>query len=238
MLEIKTSYQSGILNIELYGAFDSLTSPDFKQWLTDKSITGYHYFALNCRGLEYISSRGIGMLVELHNVLNEGQTRLMLYHVSNEVLNLLEFLKINRNLPIAETYKQVEETFNANPQKIKVPVAGIPVKKEAEKVTGLEDKDRQPSQQLPDHNDVASGTVQEAENSSHGATPSEGETISTDTREHEYIDLSSEKWTRHGNDLNKINIIYCPNCGEKLKVSKKGLYLCPDCRTKFNYPFQ
>ena len=32
-------------------------------------------------------------------------------------------------------------------------------------------------------------------------------------------------------------LIFCPNCGVQLRVTKPGGYLCPSCRVKFQYPF-
>jgi anti-anti-sigma factor len=218
MLEIKTSYQGGILNIELYGALDSLTSPDFKQWLSDKASAGYHYFALNCTGLEYMSSRGISIIVELNNILNESEPRMMLYHISNEVFNLLDFLKLSHSIPIAETFQQVQEKFGTNPLKKKPSIVQTAKPEEIPvNVEGIEKAGEQPEvKETPEPNlHVASH----------------------DVHDDSYIDLSKEKWTKHGDDISVINIIFCPNCGEKLKVSKKGLYLCPECRNKFNYPF-
>ena len=33
------------------------------------------------------------------------------------------------------------------------------------------------------------------------------------------------------------SVVFCPNCGARLRVQQAGKYLCPSCRTKFQYPF-
>lgn len=236
MLELKTSFRSGILNIELYGALDALTAPDFKYWLTEKSQSGYHYFALNCGGLEYISSRGIGILSELNYVLNGQKHRLVLYHVSNEVLNLLEFLKLSEVIPIVENLQQVYSKFKeAASQKVHVETAAkssdssnfVGVMAEAEE----EMETAQPSAADFNHASNAAGQA-----SSENAAE-KNEEVNEEVNE-EYIDLSNHTTSTEPFDVVTMNIVFCPNCGQSLRVSKKGLYLCPDCRTKFNYPFQ
>jgi anti-anti-sigma factor len=233
MLELKTSYHSGILNIELYGSLDSLTAPDFKFWLTQKSDGGYHYFALNCGGLEFISSRGIGIITELNNILNAADHRLILYHVSNEVLNLLNFLKLSENIPIVDNFVKVKEKFGEKPKqkyhKTEPPKAApVEYLEEGEEAfSGISS--------TPASFNTTEKTRKAAETRDHShavATDAETETL-----DEEYIDLSQMEHLKEEYNVAQMNIIFCPNCGQNLRVSKKGLYLCPDCRAKFNYPF-
>lgn len=230
MLELKTSYHSDILNVELYGALDSLTAPDFRFWLIEKSQTGYHYFSLNCVGLEYISSRGIGVLTELNNVLNEGRCRLVLYNVSNEVLNLLEFLKLADTIPIVNSFSQVKDKFEHKQEEaVRAPnpvtassfsFSGFSPAEEPENGRALEDD--------PDETGNGLGNVR-----------GEAEFAKTqDEVDEEYILLNQGSKQKENYDVSKMSIVFCPNCGENLRVSQKGLYLCPECRTKFNYPFR
>ncbi|MDH4200060.1 MAG: STAS domain-containing protein [Spirochaetia bacterium] len=231
MLELKTSFHSGVLNIELYGALDALTAPDFKYWLTEKSETGYHYFALNCGGLEYISSRGIGILCELNSTLNGQKHRLVLYHVSNEVLNLLEFLKLSEVIPIVENLRQVyaklkdisshKEPVQTTRQTSAVDLVGVMGESE---------------DQMEEEQELVS--TFSGEKTSGAGVPPQKVPASVDTGKEEYIDLSNYKLTDDVFDVASMNIVFCPNCGQNLRVTKKGLYLCPDCRTRFNYPFQ
>ncbi|MDH4263773.1 MAG: STAS domain-containing protein [Spirochaetia bacterium] len=239
MLELKTSYHNGILNIELYGALDSLTAPDFKHWLTQKSSNGYHYFALNCVGLEYISSRGIGIITELNHILNASDSRLIFYHVSNEVLNLLNFLKISDSIPIVENFAQVKEKFG---DKLK----HKPSTAESDKKTNVK-SDGEVSEsfvgisatpEIRNENVQIKTTHNNLTNTMNVAEFYEK--TSSDTLKssaEEYIDLSQMEHTKTDYNVAQMNIVFCPNCGQNLRVSKKGLYLCPDCRTKFNYPF-
>jgi len=274
MLELKTSYHDGILNIELYGALDSLTAPDFKHWLTQKSSGGYHHFTLNCGGLEFVSSRGIGILTELNNILNATEKRLILYHVSVEVLNLLTFLKLSDSMPIVENFAKAKERFEKNPRarSVKIEPTPMPVDQAPENPVEEETfeeippevastapvgqtpdeipvKINEPENAAPEESYVGISTTAETrpveEKTLKPAAPPQSRPTMTipepfeevDKAREEYIDLN--RWDRGNADYNisKMNIVYCPNCGQGLRVTKKGLYLCPECRSKFNYPF-
>jgi len=237
MLELKTSYQSGILNIELYGALDSLTAPDFKYWLTQKSISGYHYFALNCGGLEYISSRGIGIITELNNVLNAADSRMILYHVSNEVLNLLNFLKLSEYILIVDTYAHLKDKFGDKPaqkaqKKDTLPVLSeeVPLEDEYTGITASPEKVSK--EDLTADGQAGFNSTEVLYDQQLNLKKGNLETI-----HEEYIDLSKVETSTAEYDVAQMNIVFCPNCGQHLRVSKKGLYLCPDCRIQFNYPF-
>lgn len=280
MLELKTSYHDGILNIELYGALDSLTAPDFKHWLTQKSAGGYHHFALNCGGLEFISSRGISVLTELNNILNATESRLVLYHVTNEVMNLLAFLKLSGNMPIVENFSKAKERFEKNPPQ-KSPENEPVMESRDEALDNHFDKafdetldkvQKDSTDQDFHHGDIRAATVgvvkmnevgpadhitnrstehnytgiststenRPEENPSaqveDGSSNTSTTTVQSEIRE-EYIDLN--QWERENTqyDVTRMNVVFCPNCGQNLRVQKKGLYLCPECRSKFNYPF-
>lgn len=111
MLELKTSTTENILDIELRGSLDSQSASDFKAWVLEKNVQGYNMFALNCRELEFISSRGISALIEINKLLRARKSHLALYHLSEEALNLLKFLKITDEIAIKETLKEIIETF-------------------------------------------------------------------------------------------------------------------------------
>lgn len=237
MLELKTTYHGGILDIEMYGALDSLTAPDFKHWLTQKSASGYHYFAINCAGLEYISSRGIGVITELNAILNAAHSRLVFYHVSNEVLNLLNFLKLSDEIPIVENFAQVKEKFgdkarqkHQRSEAPKEPHRESPVEESFKGISSTPEKQEEPA------DTISKKTSFNTTESGHPKR-SEQNTADSGTLVEEYIDLNKIQ-LKTEYDVAHMNIVFCPNCGQNLRVSKKGLYLCPDCRIKFNYPFQ
>ena len=245
MLELKTSYQNGILNIEMHGALDSLTAPDFKFWLTQKCSHGYHYFALNGRNLEFISSRGIGILTELNNILNSGEVRFILYQISDEVSKLLNFLKISDTLPIVENFKNVTDKFGDKPaQKLAPEEKKVTEESQKEKTveTPVEEKNYVGIAASTELNSQSTHEKEKTNSHSNAHTTTEAAVqnlsdINDAETEEEYIDLSKVPNPGLKYDNAEVNVIFCPNCGQNLRVSKKGLYLCPDCRTKFQYPF-
>lgn len=120
MLELNTATQKDILQVELEGALDSQTSADFKAWVEEKMLEGYRAFAFDCLGLQYISSRGISVLLELKKLLSTRQGDLVLYQVSAEVQKLLEFLQVTTKIQICENseeaYRQLADINKAQPE--------------------------------------------------------------------------------------------------------------------------
>ena len=100
MLSMNTLLNKDVLIIELDGALDSVTGSDFKSWIEEKMLAGHRAFALDCTRLEYISSRGIGSLLETQSTLESSDGMLVLFSLSQEVLNLFIFLKLNTKITV------------------------------------------------------------------------------------------------------------------------------------------
>lgn len=100
MLTMNTLTSTNSLIIELDGALDSVTGADFKAWIEEKMLAGYTSFALDCTRLDYISSRGIGSLMETQMLLENRDGSLALFALSSEVRNLFLFLKLQNKIPL------------------------------------------------------------------------------------------------------------------------------------------
>ncbi|MES0488608.1 MAG: STAS domain-containing protein [Leptospirales bacterium] len=276
MLELKTSVQSNIFDIELSGALDSQSAYDFKSWMIQKNLEGYRVISLNCHGLEYISSRGIGSLVDIHRVFHSKQSVLVLYHVSNEVLQLLEFLKLTSEIVILADFKSVSDSYadiarEATPEEpppapaqTKVPEepkdsvsqekstpeeqTSAPVDENVEEVIEL-DIEETPlavpaSSPEPVSTEIVKETVVENTTSAPAAiqdapVPHAEPAPQAVEEQDEYINLTetaSESVQSHPTEFTPM-YVYCPNCRQSLRIKKAGQYLCPECRTKFRYPF-
>ena len=274
MLELKTSVQNNIFDIELSGALDSQSAYDFKSWMIQKNLEGYRVISLNCHGLEYISSRGIGSLVDIHRVFNSKQSVLVLYHVSNEVLQLLEFLKLTNEIVILADFKSVTDSYSdiareATPEEpppapTKVPEASelqdVPPKEQAppddqpqtildddddaEEIIELDIENALLATPEPVKRETINEVLEEKPTSAPTATFDEPVAQSTEeenleTEQDEYINLSetsTESAPSVPTEFTPI-YVYCPNCRQSLRIKKAGHYLCPECRTKFRYPF-
>lgn len=213
MLEIKTDKEKNVLLVEIDGVLDSHTASDFKSWVEEKIIEGYSAFGFNCKNLKYISSRGISSLIEISQILEKRKGHIGLFHVSPEVKNLLSFLQLNDKIPTAENSEAIVNRF-VEPNYV-------------------EPKEEPPASKTNKSNET-------------GVTPPKEETIVTlgeqtpssedYNKSLEYTsDDAGKKMKEAATTTLKVEskVIACPNCGIKLRVTKAGTYLCPECRTKF-----
>lgn len=104
MLEFNTAFEKDILVIELEGSLDSHSAADFRAWFNEKTRGGYRAFAIDCLCLEYISSAGIGALIDLQNALQGQEGKMVLFQLSSETRQLLKFLQLEKKLNLAGDY--------------------------------------------------------------------------------------------------------------------------------------
>ena len=223
MLELNTSIKDEVFIIELEGVLDSRTASDFKSWFEERMLDGYYDFVLDFLSLEYLSSRGIGVLTELNNFLRSKGGRMAICHASDEIIRLLRFLKIDAMIKIcsgakdavSEVHKMRRETThtpgNFNVKTEQIP-AGSADNLTAEENLSSEEKITEKTDSETNKNFSEKDLVQEkyAENKKG------------------HSEESSEK---HYN----TRIIFCQNCGQRLRVNKPGKYLCPSCKINFFY---
>lgn len=212
MLEINTDKEKNVLLVEIDGVLDSHTASDFKSWVEEKIIEGYLAFGFNCKNLKYISSRGISSLIEISQILEKRKGRIGLFHVSPEIKNLLSFLQLNDKIPTAENSEAIVDRFvdpnYVKPEEEIIVTSGEKTEPLTENKSERQiDGEQAPNPGLEDHNKALEYTSDGA-----GEKMKEAATTTLEV---------------------KSKVIACPNCGIKLRVTKAGTYLCPECRTKF-----
>lgn len=104
MLEFNTAFDKEILVIELEGALDSHSATDFRSWFNEKIGAGYRAFAIDCLCLEFISSAGITALIEVQNILQNQNGKVVLFQLSGETRQLLRFLQIEKKIQLVADY--------------------------------------------------------------------------------------------------------------------------------------
>lgn len=108
MLQLTTKSSSRIFLIEIEGALDSQNSQDFKSYILDKLSAGYRVFGLDLAQMQYISSRGIAIILELQDEIERHHGGLALFHLSSEVRNLFDFLQISKRVKLFDQQKAAE----------------------------------------------------------------------------------------------------------------------------------
>ena len=108
MLQLTTKSSSRIFLIEIEGALDSQNSQDFKNYILEKLSAGYRVFGLDLAQMQYISSRGIAIILELQDEIERHYGGLALFHLSSEVRNLFDFLQISKRVKLFDQQKAAE----------------------------------------------------------------------------------------------------------------------------------
>ena len=104
MLEFNTAFDKEILVIELEGALDSHSAADFRSWFNEKIAAGYRAFAIDCLCLEFISSAGITALIDVQNILQNQNGKVVLFQLSGETRQLLRFLQLEKKIQLVADY--------------------------------------------------------------------------------------------------------------------------------------
>ncbi|MDH5717605.1 MAG: STAS domain-containing protein [Spirochaetia bacterium] len=209
MLELNTFIKNKIIIIELEGVLDSRTASDFKIWIEERRLDGYSDFILDLLKLEYLSSRGIAALTETNSLLRSRGGRMVICSPTDEVMRLLHFLKIDKIIPVCLDIEQAALKISEMPIEDNVTSAGSDNINISEYIT-----ERNLKKEISDN-------IEKKEN--------------VDTQSASLESKTSEKATTSVLGDIKAKIIYCQNCGCKLRVNKTGKYLCPSCRISFYY---
>ena len=88
MLNIEKTLEDGTLLIELEGRLDTTTAPDLESAIMD-SIDGITDLTLNFKGLEYISSAGLRVLLSAQKKMN-AKGSMKVTNVSPEIDEIFE----------------------------------------------------------------------------------------------------------------------------------------------------
>lgn len=94
-MTIESKKEDGKLNLKLTGTLDSLGSPDLEAKLAEELTDDVKELILNFAGVDYISSRGLRVLVSTHRKM---QGRPM--HLENVNDNVKEVLRLSGLLKV------------------------------------------------------------------------------------------------------------------------------------------
>ena len=115
MIDIKTYTYKHIFVAEIQGVLDSQCAEDFRIWFEEKIKKGYAYIALDLLDMEFISSMGIGALVDVARLVKNVEGRLVLFNLNYEVKNIISFLKLDEAFIISENAEEaIQELENVH----------------------------------------------------------------------------------------------------------------------------
>ncbi len=99
--------------VTLSGSIDASTLPKFKTVLY--TLIGAHRYKLiiDCKGLTFISSAGVGLLMDVHDRVNLLQGDMKLINVTPQACETIELLGFSDALRILSDERQALKEFKA-----------------------------------------------------------------------------------------------------------------------------
>ncbi len=110
-LEIIEERQNDINIYRLHGQLDTNTSPEFEQRLFKAITDGTRNLVLNLKGLHYISSAGIRVLLKAINAIRRLNGRIILCCLEDYVKEVFEISGMGVLLPIFPTRDDALKAF-------------------------------------------------------------------------------------------------------------------------------
>jgi anti-sigma B factor antagonist len=101
MIHIKRLQEDGADVIAVVGEIDASSSIEVDLAIAKSVGEGFTKILVDCSGLEYISSAGLGVFMSYVEEFNEKGIRMVLFGMSEKVANTFEILGLNQLLHIA-----------------------------------------------------------------------------------------------------------------------------------------
>jgi anti-anti-sigma factor len=102
--------------LHLRGHLDAHTVLALEQELQQVRGEGARLLVLDCEHLEYISSAGIGALIELHRTLTPQGGRIALAALAPALVDVLDLLGVSRMIPVLPTVAAALRSLADRPQ--------------------------------------------------------------------------------------------------------------------------
>ena len=111
--------QEDILIIKADGDLNAETADAFVESVGKLVDAGLHSIIIDCSGLDYISSSGLGMLVRLHKRMDEKIGDVKIASVKSLIVNVLRMTRLNK---VFSVYPDVESARRAFKVEKKTPI--------------------------------------------------------------------------------------------------------------------
>jgi len=92
--------QSTLVRVELVGAIENATIPQFEQVMENLLEKGIKKLELECGNLTFINSAGLGILLKYADLFTSVDGHISLHHVQEKVMLVVELLGFHNLLDI------------------------------------------------------------------------------------------------------------------------------------------
>jgi anti-sigma B factor antagonist len=112
MIQIKRLQEDGADILAPIGEIDASSSIELDLAIAKSVGEGYNKILVNCGGLEYISSAGLGVFMSYIEEFKEKDIRMILYGMNDKVANTFEILGLNELLTIVANEQEAKRLIH------------------------------------------------------------------------------------------------------------------------------
>jgi anti-sigma B factor antagonist len=107
-MELTTLVENGIKILVVQGRLDSTSVGGFREKFNEETLED-DAVILDFTGLEYLDSSGLATLVNIYKVMQSRSGRLAMCGLSEDVMRVVRFTKLDRIFTLADTREQALE---------------------------------------------------------------------------------------------------------------------------------
>lgn len=112
MISIKRLQEDGIDFIMVIGEIDASSSIELDLAIAKSVGEGFSKILIDCSALEYISSAGLGVFMSYIEECKDRGIKMVLFGMSDKVVNTFNILGLNELLEIAKDKVQAKQMVN------------------------------------------------------------------------------------------------------------------------------
>ena len=112
-MQIKREDRGDISIHSLSGEMDLYSSQEVREWIRESLTDGHNNIILDCNGMSYIDSSGIGVLISLFTTLRKRGGQLILCSLQSSVQSVINFTKLSGFLKISNNLEEALESIGA-----------------------------------------------------------------------------------------------------------------------------
>lgn len=108
-----TAAQGHVVVLRIQGYLDAHTAPNFERQLDQARNNGALRIVIDCSGLNYISSAGLGLLVDAYRAVKPEGGELKVAAMSPAIADIFDILGFSKVIPVYRTVEQALQAFGA-----------------------------------------------------------------------------------------------------------------------------
>jgi anti-sigma B factor antagonist len=112
MVEIQDQIENDIFVIKIDGDVDASSSIFLDKAIGNAIESGFKKVMVDCHNLSYISSAGLGVFMSYIEEFESNEIQLVLFGLSDKVLNVFQILGLDQLLKITDSKDQGKQLVN------------------------------------------------------------------------------------------------------------------------------